>query len=781
MNNQRYPENRPFGNIWPGNPDGVAGYPAVLSNPQIYNGGKVNTSGATINPIPVAPSPIAESIPPPVSSQGAMCDTDPNERKRKKPKREAPKKKGKKHSKPRYPPNPDFGFLRMDTSAPSTSPEIYLFNWQAQVTDGNQDSPDLNATGQQSGDRSQLAIGPEVQRNDGSYSQQFQSLQPLINTNYQQSQSSQFHQGQYPAGAQQAYGQSSHLTAQDGMRYVARSEKVARLKQAMRLQRLRHEKLMIAYRRYLAFHRQQQQLAPTTPQIWYQPYRDLNGTYQQSGLPSYQGEMSSAQIETPGSSYFQPSHQSFAASSSSSTTLYSVPTLDSTIPDSNSRDFWSRNGMMLDSDRGVQAVPAQQQEQERGVQQPQPQFIPQSATFDFTFQSQDIQGIRDVHSQVEQAMAIESENGQEVNIGDESDDESLFGGEGRYREEEGFALPSSKDATVLIPTVNGIEVGDDDDFLSAAFSADEPAPELPPAAIIRAKPKLTKAASIFDLEAELQKNYDLLKSPTPSPASMPASKLSKSPAGSTKRKTRKRGTSEKKPAHETTPQSSGSSILGKHPREMTNSELDDPNLVWIHPDELSVELLRRHYGVQLIKVPDCPSGVVCCLPPLQYMHDDQGQVVNVVEEDTTETMSITSKRKICSFAIDTATPVEVELHFHCHRIATENKMRAFHAAGLHSTYQCMWHYDERDKTEIQGRARGFRRGIFCHEVSFTKSSSFNTYGALARHWNTHAAHKLLQRFCPLLGCNEVISTEGRSRLGEHMRECHTQYMSGYYF
>ncbi|KAJ3813439.1 hypothetical protein F5876DRAFT_63161 [Lentinula aff. lateritia] len=773
MNNLQYFENRPFGNIWPGNPDGVAGYPAVLSNPQIYYGGKTNTSGATITPIPVAPSPIAESIPPPPSSQGA--DPHARKRKRKNPKTEAPKKKTKKYTKPRYPPNPDFGFLRMDTSAPSTSPGIYLFNWQAQVPGGDQDSLDLNATVQQNGDQSQLAIGPEVQRDVGSYNQ---SPQPFAHTDYQQSQSLQFHQeGQYLSDAQQVYGHSSHLAAQ-AQDQVGFYEKVARLKQAMTLQQSRQENMIIAYRQYLAFH-QQQQHARTVPQISYhQPYQNPNGAFQQSGLPScpggIQGGMSFAQIGTPspGSADFQPSHQGFAASSSSASTLCFAPTLDSTVPSSYSRDCWSHSGhqMMLDSDRGVQALDAQQQEQEHGVQQFQPQFLPQSATFDFTFQSQDIRGMTDAPSQVEQTMAMESENDREVDNGDESDNESLFGG--GYGEGEGFALPGSKDATVLIPTVNAMSRAyevedDDDDFLSAAFSADEPAQGLPPAAVIHARPKLTKAASIFDLEAELQKNYDLLKSPSPSPASFPVAKLAKGQVGSTKRKTRKRGTSEKRPARETIPQSSSSSILGKHPREITNSELDDPNSVWIHPDELSVELLRRHYGVQLMKVPDCPSGVICCLPPLQYTHDDLGQVVNAIEEDTTETMSVTSKRKICSFAIDTATPAEVELHFHFHRIATESKMRMAHAAGLHSTYQCMWHYDERDKTEIQGRARGFRRGIFCHEVSFTKSSSFNTYGALARHWNTHAAHKLLQRFCPLLGCNEVLFQIRQGRSHSH--------------
>ncbi|KAJ3854498.1 hypothetical protein EV368DRAFT_80543 [Lentinula lateritia] len=734
MNNLQYFENRPFGNIWPGNPDGVAGYPAVLSNPQIYYGGKTNTSGATITPIPVAPSPIAESIPPPPSSQGA--DPHARKRKRKNPKTEAPKKKTKKYTKPRYPPNPDFGFLRMDTSAPSTSPGIYLFNWQAQVPGGDQDSLDLNATVQQNGDQSQLAIGPEVQRDVGSYNQ---SPQSFAHTDYQQSQSLQFHQeGQYLSDAQQVYGHSSHLAAQ-AQDQVGFYEKVARLKQAMTLQQSRQENMMIAYRQYLAFH-QQQQHARTVPQISYhQPYQNPNGAFQQSGLPfrpgGIQGGMSFAQIGTPspGSADFQPSHQGFAASSSGATALCFAPTLDSTVPSSYSRDCWSHSGhqMMLDSDRGVQALDAQQQEQEHGVQQSQPQFLPQSATFDFTFQSQDIRGMTDAPSQVEQTMAMESENDREVDNGDESDNESLFGGGYGEGEGEGFALPGSKDATVLIPTVNAMSRAyevedDDDDFLSAAFSADEPAQGLPPAADIHARPKLTKAASIFDLEAELQKNYDLLKSPSPSPASLPVAKLAKGQVGSTKRKTRKRGTSEKRPARETIPQSSSSSILGKHPREITNSELDDPNSVWIHPDELSVELLRRHYGVQLMKVPDCPSGVICCLPPLQYTHDDLGQVVNAIEEDTTETMSVTSKRKICSFAIDTATPAEVELHFHFHRIATESKMRMAHAAGLHSTYQCMWHYDERDKTEIQGRARGFRRGIFCHEVSFTKSSSFNT-------------------------------------------------------
>ncbi|KAJ3751485.1 hypothetical protein DFH05DRAFT_1570417 [Lentinula detonsa] len=212
----------------------------------------------------------------------------------------------------------------------------------------------------------------------------------------------------------------------------------------------------------------------------------------------------------------------------------------------------------------------------------------------------------------------------------------------------------------------------------------------------------------FDLEAGLRKAYDSLNSPSASPVVLPAS----------------------------------------NPISRALVQFRDPHSAWVHSSAVSSELaLKQSREAKLVKIPDYPPGVVCCLPPLQYAQNEQGQVVGVIEE---------TLRLLQRFA--TPSEPEVELHFYFHRVAMENIMRATHAAGVPIAYQCMWHYDDRDKTDFQTEARGFRRRILCREVSFS-NDTFNTYNDLAQHWNIHATHKLLRRFCPMPRCMEVVSNE----------------------
>ncbi|KAJ3979022.1 hypothetical protein F5890DRAFT_1559310 [Lentinula detonsa] len=232
----------------------------------------------------------------------------------------------------------------------------------------------------------------------------------------------------------------------------------------------------------------------------------------------------------------------------------------------------------------------------------------------------------------------------------------------------------------------------------------------------------------FDLEAGLRKAYDSLNSPSASPVVLPAS----NPVRGDKGKSRKRGSAKLEKTTETEFQFNDDPILDR----------------FLVPSAVSSELaLKQSREAKLVKIPDYPPGVVCCLPPLQYAQNEQGQVVGVIEE---------TLRLLQRFA--TPSEPEVELHFYFHRVAMENIMRATHAAGVPIAYQCMWHYDDRDKTDFQTEARGFRRRILCREVSFS-NDTFNTYNDLAQHWNIHATHKLLRRFCPMPRCMEVVSNE----------------------
>ncbi|KAJ3780146.1 hypothetical protein GGU11DRAFT_861230 [Lentinula aff. detonsa] len=152
----------------------------------------------------------------------------------------------------------------------------------------------------------------------------------------------------------------------------------------------------------------------------------------------------------------------------------------------------------------------------------------------------------------------------------------------------------------------------------------------------------------FDLEAGLRKAYDSLNSPSASPVVLPAS----NPVRGDKGKSRKRGSAKK----------------------TTETEFqfnDDPILDrFLVPSAVSSEPLKQSREAKLVKIPDYPPGVVCCLPPLQYAQNEQGQVVGVIEE---------TLRLLQRFA--TPSEPEVELHFYFHRVAMENIMRATHAAG----------------------------------------------------------------------------------------------------
>ncbi|KAJ3998424.1 hypothetical protein F5050DRAFT_1744998 [Lentinula boryana] len=617
---------------------------------------------------------------------------------------------------------------------------------------------------------------------------QTQHMYPLIN----QGEQPQGISPQHPVQLQNQFIADDHNQAAQ----FAYSAEGYQLKQTAK--RSGHTRIMAAYQRYLAQRatHPSQQLSipgrPTDSRVYsqrYHPYQhsSMSPTIYQERPPAHQDQMSSGMnVLFPPPDYCQPSYQSSGTSSSSA---YHASASAFMTPVSNETYSHSPYGTTFDAE-SFQIPPAEHcwdQFQAQSSQTHQQQYDLRElwrATSELACDSYHSQAIQD--STAEETANVEDRNGQAFDNKDMGDDGSLFGddNDGRGLALPGsnaqadlllnqLALPGSTNTAVQIPAANDSICADEvakEDFLFAAFAAEssEPSASVAPVPQVKSGSAYTApVAEDFDYDAEVRKAYDSFNSPSASPAVLPAS----NPVRRDKGKSRKRDSAKK--TTEIEYQFNDDSILDRFSRALV--QFQDPHPAWVHPNAVSLEPLKQSRDVKLVKIPDCPPGVVCCLPPLQYTHNEQGQVVNVIEEVTTETTSICFKRKICSFAIDTATPSEVELHFYFHRVAMENCMRAAHAAGVPSAYQCMWHYDERDKTDFQREARGFRRGIFCHEVSFS-NNTFNTYNDLAQHWNIHTAHKLLRQFCPIPRCVEVVSNEGGSRLAEHLAQCHRGYI-----
>ncbi|KAJ3982429.1 hypothetical protein F5890DRAFT_1529803 [Lentinula detonsa] len=806
MSHQHHLEDQSHANVWLGNPSSVPAYPAVLSHPQPHYENQPSVPAATMIPIPVADPAVLLSD----QQQEPVTNTPHSEGKQKKPNTKAPRRR----------PPPIGKNLRVIKSKTSPSLEIYQFEWQAEVANVDQGSTSFTheTMEQQTGSQNHFhAVQPEIQQNTNWLSEQFQY--PVQDWNVLDPQSQQslsqspqvWHQTQhmYPLITQgeQPQGMLPQDLVQPQNQFIADDQHQAaqfaysaqgyQLKQTAK--RWGHTRIMAAYQRYLAqraVHPSQQISIPAQPtDSWvhpqrYHPYQHSSMSptiYQAPRPPTHQDQMSSGMnVLLPPLAHCQPSYQSSGTSSSSSCHASASASM---TPVWNEKYSPSPNhcGTTFDA-QNFQIPPAQHrwdQFQAQSLEAHQQQHDLRGlgyATSELACDSYHSQAIQ--HSTAKETVNVEDRNGQAFDNENVGDDGSLFGddNDGRGLALPGItnvqvnllhnqlALPGSTNTTVLIPAANDSICADGvvkDDFLFAAESSEPPAPIAPVPQAIPRTAYTAPVAEDFDLEAELQKAYDSLSSPSASPAVLPAS----NPVRGDKGKSRKRDSAKKTTQIEF--QSNDDPILDRFSRAIL--QFQDPHSAWVHSSAVSFEPPKQSRQCKLVKIPDCPPGVVCCLPPLQYTHNEQGQVVNVIEEVTTETTSICSKRKICSFAIDTATPSDVELHFYFHRVATENSMRAAHAAGVPSAYQCMWHYDERDKTEFQMQARGFRRGILCHEVSFS-DNTFNTYNDLAQHWNIHAAHKLLRRFCPIPKCMEVVSSEGGIRLAEHLRQCHRGYI-----
>ncbi|KAJ3770871.1 hypothetical protein FB446DRAFT_790124 [Lentinula raphanica] len=379
-------------------------------------------------------------------------------------------------------------------------------------------------------------------------------------------------------------------------------------------------------------------------------------------------------------------------------------------------------------------------------------------------------------------------------LDDTSDDGSLFGDNTNEYDGSALAEPSNPEATaswqsqlslpgsaiaavsipgeVYLATKDGI--ANEENSLLIYDSSKVPTSSNP---ATLPRPQAINDPMEEDIDEALQREFALLQSPSLPLAVPPAS----GPEPQTKRRKSHKKQSTKGKAKDTSKSVQKRRLSKAESVSLAVVQFREPFGVWIYPATYPSEL--RNWANEkpprrLIKIPAPPAGLVCCLPPIQTLIDESGQVVSVVEEETFEPEPVFQKRVICSFAIDTSTPAETEAHFALHRIALENRLRV---AGIPNVYHCRWHYDERDKNEeLQSTARGFRKGVLCHEAAST-SEMFPSYDALAEHWNRmHAGHKIRQRICPMPQCMEVISNDEGSTLAEHLEKVHTGYVYAAY-